>query len=214
MFNVRFLGAMALVLMPAAAYAGGSTPGQNGGTGLAFGLGLLGMLVVLCMTVVALRRPIFLAAMFLMAVAGAALAQAPNTQVNALGLYEIVAPYVFMLVSAVVVGLLTWITNLVKQWTGIQIQAKHREAIHSAAMTGVAAGLARARVKASEVTFDVKSVVIKEAVDWAYKSVPDALKALGVGPDKLAELAASKLTLLAEAPAGTAPAQPVATTGA
>jgi hypothetical protein len=136
-----------------------------------------------------------------------ALAQA-DTRLGAEGLYDIIAPYIFMLVSAAVVGLLTWLTNIIKQWTGIQIEARHREALHSAMMTGVAAALARGRIKASEVTVDVKSQIVKEAVEWAYTSVPDALEALGVGPKALAELAESKIALLAEAPVGVTASAP------
>jgi hypothetical protein len=142
----------------------------------------------------------FLMALLLVALPSAAWAQVFDTRLGAEGIYDIVAPYGFMLISAAVVGLLTWLTNMVKQWTGIQIEAKHREALHSAMMTGVAAALARGRVKASEVTVDVKSVIVKEAVEWAYKSVPDALNALGASPTALAELASAKITLLAESP--------------
>ncbi|WP_201829522.1 hypothetical protein [Microvirga zambiensis] len=135
-------------------------------------------------------------------------AQVFDTRLGAEGIYDIISPYVFMLASAAVVGILTWLTNIVKQWTGIQIEAKHREALHSAMMTGVAAALAKGRLKASEVSIDAKSVIIKEAVEWAQRSVPDALNALGASPSALAELAASKITLLAEAPAGNAAGSP------
>ena len=144
-----------------------------------------------------------LGALLLVCLPSLALAQA-DTRLGAEGLYDLISPYIFMLVSAAVVGLLTWLTNIIKQWTGIQIEARHREALHSAMMTGVAAALARGRIKASEVTVDVKSQIVKEAVGWAYRSVPYALNALGASPEALAELAISKITLLAEAPAGTA----------
>ena len=130
-------------------------------------------------------------------------AVAQETAVSLGGLHEVLAPYVFMAVSGAVVGLLTWATALFKKWTGIQIEARHREALHSAIMTGVSAALARSRTKAASVTVDVKTQAVKEAVEWAYRSVPDALKYLGASPEVLAELAASKITLLAEAPSGT-----------
>jgi len=143
----------------------------------------------------------FLGALALVCLPSLALAQEARVRLGAEGLYDIIAPYVFMLVSAAVVGLLTWLTNIIKQWTGIQIEARHREALHSAMMTGVAAALARGMLKASEVTVDVKSQIVKEAVEWAYRSVPDALNALGASPAALAELATAKITLLAETPA-------------
>src|SRR5688500_17753659 len=61
-----------------------------------------------------------------------------TTQIGAGSVWALVAPYLFTAVSAGVVAVLGWATALFKQWTGIQIEARHREALHSAAMTGVA----------------------------------------------------------------------------
>ena len=69
-----------------------------------------------------------------------ALAQDTSTELRGGAIWATVAPYLFTTISAAVIAVLTWLAELFRRWTGIQIEAKHREALHSAAMTGVAAG--------------------------------------------------------------------------
>jgi hypothetical protein len=139
-----------------------------------------------------------LAACFVLgAIVSPALAQDNSTtQIAAGSVWGLVAPYLFTAVSAGVVAVLGWLTALFKQWTGIQIEARHREALHSAAMTGVAAAFNRIGQRADMITLDVRTAVVKEAVDWVFKSVPDALGYFKLSPETLATLVESKLNLL------------------
>jgi hypothetical protein len=68
-------------------------------------------------------------------------------------------------------------------------------------MTGVAAAFNRIGQKADTVTLDVRTVVVKEAVDWVFTSVPDALKYFNLSPQTLATLVEAKLNLLLQAKA-------------
>jgi hypothetical protein len=124
-----------------------------------------------------------------------------TTQIGAGSVWALVAPYLFTAVSAGVVAVLGWATALFKQWTGIQIESRHREALHSAAMTGVAAAFNRIGQKADTITIDVRTALVKEAVDWVFKSVPDALKYFDLSPQTLATLVEAKLNLLLQAKA-------------
>ena len=48
----------------------------------------------------------------------------------AAAIWAMVAPYLFTTVSAAVVAVLGWLAELFRRWTGIQIEARHREALH------------------------------------------------------------------------------------
>lgn len=198
---VLFLGGLMLVFTSSLAHAAGTLGDGTGTQSLSMGLAALSLLVLAIAgaALLAWKAPRWaaLAAIGFLGYIVAAPAFAQDTRVSVGPFYDLVAPYVFMAVSGAVVGLLTWGTRIFKNWAGIQIEARHREALHSAVMTGVSAALARGQLRASEISIDVKSQIVKEAIDWAQASVPDALKFIGVTPEALAELAMSKLTLLA-----------------
>lgn len=118
---------------------------------------------------------------------------ADDTTVALGGWYAIAQPYLLMAFSALVATILGFLTKVIHDKFGIDIQAKDREAIHRAAMTGIASGLALAGKKANEVQVDVRSPLIKSTVDWIQRSVPDATKRLGVTPEKLEKVALAKL---------------------
>ena len=67
---------------------------------------------------------------------------------------------------------------------GIEIEARHREALHSAMMSGIRAAISRG-VSGPE--------AISEALKHAATSVPDAISALKPGAGVLASIAESKL---------------------
>ncbi len=142
------------------------------------------------------------------AVAAPAFAQEATTQVHAGSVWALVAPYLFTAVSAAVVAILGWLADMFRRWTGIQIEARHREALHSAAMTGVAAAFSKVGQRADTITLDVRTALVKEGVEWMLKSVPDALKYFNLSPQTVATLVEAKLNLLLEAKAQ--PAAPAA----
>ena len=125
-----------------------------------------------------------------------ALAQDSSTELRGGAIWATVAPYLFTTISAAVIAVLTWLAELFRRWTGIQIEAKHREALHSAAMTGVAAAFTKIGEKADTLTIDAKSEIIRDGVDWVFKSVPDALAHFNVTPQSIATLVESKLAIL------------------
>lgn len=95
---------------------------------------------------------------------------------------EVVLPFV----AVVLTGAILWAATRFTAWTGIQIEAKHREALHSALMTGV-------RMALSKFGPGAQQIVIKEAVAYAYTSVPGALKKLNPPDQVLGDIAQAKL---------------------
>ncbi len=146
-------------------------------------------------------RALMLFPAFVLAAGGDAFAQAPrDTTVAIAPWWAVVEPFIMPLVSAIVAGLLAWLSTEVKRFLGIKIEAQHREALHSAVMSGVAAALTRMSKSAQDARIEIKADVVRDAILWAERSVPDAIKALGVTPEDIANLAAAKLSILAEAP--------------
>ena len=83
-----------------------------------------------------------------------------------------VLPAIGVLISA----LLLWLAAMLKQKTGIDIEAKHRDALQSALMNGVLFALQRAGWVQGQPTDALLSV----ARGYVESSVPDALKQFGI----------------------------------
>lgn len=103
---------------------------------------------------------------------------------------EVLLPFLGLVVTAAI----AWAVARFTAWTGIQIEARHREALHSALMTGVRMMLEKFGPAATE------RQVVNGAIDYAHRSVPDAIKKLDPPSDVLASLATSKLEAAKAAP--------------
>jgi hypothetical protein len=122
-----------------------------------------------------------------------ALAQDTSTRYPLGGAWDIFVPYVIETVAVVIGVAIAWVSTMANKLMGVQLDAKSREALHSAAMTGVNAAVSKIGTLADTWTIDVKQQIIVEAIRWVERSVPDALKRLKVGPDEIAKIVASKL---------------------
>lgn len=100
-------------------------------------------------------------------------------------LYIEVLPLLLQLIAVVVGLVLARVAAVAKDRWGIEIEARHREALHSAIMTGAAAALARGlRGEAA----------VQSAIDHALgRGSPDAIDYFGLAADDLKVLAQSKL---------------------
>lgn len=81
-------------------------------------------------------------------------------------------PVIIEAVSVIVGAAILWLANMVRQKTGLEIEARHRAAMHSAIMSGVRAAL-KDGVPAG------RDVLIDRVVAYVRESVPDALRRLG-----------------------------------
>ncbi|AXQ94565.1 hypothetical protein LV780_12525 [Cereibacter azotoformans] len=105
------------------------------------------------------------------------------------GLLTALAPSLLDLAGVVLTALIGLATVRFQRWTGIQIEARHREALHSAIMT--AARLAVARKLTPDAATEFASSYVRN-------SVPDALKQLAPSADTLDALVLSRLAQAAE----------------
>ncbi|MGO4337890.1 hypothetical protein AB4037_23520 [Labrys sp. KB_33_2] len=133
---------------------------------------------------------------------------ADDTTVSIGGFVTALIPYFEAALAALVTALIAWGAQAVQKFLGIQLDKSSRDALHSAAMTGVNMALSRLGQSAANITFDAKSAVIAQAIEWVESSVPDALKHFGLTPEQLEALIESKLGIAAAAttPAVVAPA--------
>lgn len=99
----------------------------------------------------------------------------------------LIAPYLTDLIGAIVTALLGYAVTLLRARFGIEIDAKSREALHSALTTGALLGLAKLGISAD------KENVATLAVDYAKSSVPGALARLAPSDEVLTNLALSKV---------------------
>ena len=98
-------------------------------------------------------------------------------------------PAITAVVMAVVTGLLSLLTAWLREKFKIEIEARHRQALHSALETGVNRVLDKLTHLPQVTRADT---AVAEAVAYVEKSVPDAIKALSPSKDHLREMALAK----------------------
>ena len=96
-------------------------------------------------------------------------------------------------ITTLAVAILTALRGVVTSWISakfkIDIEAKHRAALHSALETGVARVLDKLTHLPQVTRADT---AVAEAVAYVEKSVPDAIKALSPSKDHLRDMALAK----------------------
>lgn len=95
-----------------------------------------------------------------------------------------VKPYLLELIGIALTILIGQITLYAKRKWGIDIEARHREALHAALTTGAQMALDRKLTT---------QAAINLAVGYAQRSVPDAIKALKPATEVLENLARAKI---------------------
>lgn len=123
----------------------------------------------------------------------------PDTVVSGGPLFQIIEPYLVSGLGAAITALIAWAAALVQKWMGLKIDQAHRDALHSAAMTGVNMALSRLGTTANSLTIDTKSAVIAQAIAWIEKSVPGAMAHFKLTPDKLGAIVEAKIGALVAA---------------
>jgi hypothetical protein len=95
------------------------------------------------------------------------------------------APHLLELIAALLTAIIGWLAAQAKARWGLEIEARHREALHSALMTGVKHALSEG--------VQGRTAITRAAVGYVRVSVPDALAALKPGPGQLTDMAEATL---------------------
>lgn len=119
-----------------------------------------------------------------------------DTVVTVGPLWDALVPYIASGMGLIITAAATWASYQFQRLTNMKLDQNARDALHSAAMTGVNLALNKAGVAAHEASFHIENAIIGEATGWVLKSVPDALKRLDISPDKVAAIVTSKIAAL------------------
>ena len=142
---------------------------------------------------VAIWCVVFIAAAIVFLMATSAFAQDSGTVVGVDGFYAELRPFLVEVIVAIVAAIAGWVLMTVRKKLGLDIEAKHREALQSALMNGANYGLRYIDGKVGGATIDVRNEMLAEAVRFVERSVPDAVKFFGLTPDKLRDHLAAKI---------------------
>lgn len=136
--------------------------------------------------------------LFAVSIVTPALAQtASSTEISLWGLVDPIRPLLTELLSILIAALVGFLTVKLNKWLGLNIEAKHREALQLALKNGALAGLSKVQSMSANSTIDVKSEIIAQALVYASKSAPDAIAHFGLTPQRLREMIEAKLPAIA-----------------
>lgn len=113
--------------------------------------------------------------------------------------WEVLSPVLANVLAIAATAMIGWAATAIHAKFGVEVEASYRDSLHSAIMSGVQAGLARVGGLVAPLKPNVRLEVIDSAVNYAQRSVPEAIQALNPAAAVLADLAASKLNMIATA---------------
>jgi hypothetical protein len=126
----------------------------------------------------------------LLAFAGIATAQ---QQTTGSAVFEIFRPYLVEVAGLVIAGVVGWLATAVKAKLGIDIEARHREALQAALTNAAGLVINRTGGAVGALHLPTHNPIIAEGVDYVVKAAPDALKHFGITPEAAASVLAEKL---------------------
>lgn len=94
------------------------------------------------------------------------------------------------MISLLIGGAVLWATKKFHDLTGINIEARRREALQSALNNG--ASLVLDKVSTPD-TIDIRSPAVATAIRYVLESVPDAVAYFGLTPERIADLLRPKI---------------------
>lgn len=103
-------------------------------------------------------------------------------------------PVIVQLLLTMVLAVIGWLMRFLPAKMQIEIEAKHRAALHSALNTGVGYALdALETAMRLNPAVAVGDAAVSRVLDYVERSVPDAIKRLGPSREMLQDMARSKL---------------------
>jgi hypothetical protein len=105
----------------------------------------------------------------------------------------VVAPLAVTVLSGVASAFLAVSFGWLRRKWGIDIEANHREALHSAIVTGINLGVAKTGQLGSVPKMQVGNPLTRIALEYALRAVPDAIKAFNLTPEKVEQMILAKI---------------------
>ena len=102
------------------------------------------------------------------------------------GYLEVAATFI----AAIFVG---FIARVAKQWVGVELDSKHREALHGAIVRGMGYAIDAVSNKAKDkAVFEIDNDVTAKVASYVVTHTPDALKYFKLSPERLDEIIRAK----------------------
>lgn len=133
-------------------------------------------------------------------------ALAQDTAIDLDGFLGSMRPYLEEIVALLITAAVGYAVKLLRDKTGIDVEARHREALQSALSNGARKVLAKVVPEKTGIKIEVGNQTIADGVEYVLKSVPDALNYLGLSKEDVKRMlephliaqSADKNTLLGE----------------
>lgn len=110
-------------------------------------------------------------------------------------IWEGLVPYIVAALGTIITAVVAWAGVLLNRWTGANLDKQAREALHSAAMTGVNLAIHQAGTLVEKMTITTKNQIVARGVEWVMQSVPGAIARFGLSPEQLGHIVESKIPL-------------------
>lgn len=119
-----------------------------------------------------------------------------QTTVDGGSIFGVVKPYLTELVGLVIAAALTYALKLLKDKTGIDLEAKYRDTLQSALTNGAGLVISRAGDHMGGLKLDVKNAAIADAINYVLRSAPDAIAHFGLTAQDLRQRVEAKIGVL------------------
>lgn len=126
----------------------------------------------------------------LVLLAASAEAQAPSTGESLFGVFR---PYLVELAGVFIAALSAWLFKLIREKLGIDIEAKHRDALQAALTNAAGLVINRAGGLAGALALPNANPLVQQGVSYVIDSAPDALKHFGITPEEARRVLTEKL---------------------
>lgn len=110
-------------------------------------------------------------------------------------MWDFFVSYILPIVSTLLGGALLWLSKLLKDKFGLQIEAAQRDALQTALTNAAGLILSKVGGKLDETNVGPNSPIVRSAVDYVLRSAPEALDYFGLSPTDIAEKIQAKMGL-------------------
>ncbi|WP_158673477.1 hypothetical protein [Bosea sp. FBZP-16] len=108
-------------------------------------------------------------------------------------LFGVFKPYLTELASVFVAALAAWLFKLIREKLGIDIEAKHRDALQAALTNAAGLVINRAGGLAGALALPNANPLVQQGVSYVIDSAPDALRHFGITPEEARRILTEKL---------------------
>jgi hypothetical protein len=130
------------------------------------------------------------AGLALLLLAANAEAQAPTAGD---AIFGVIRPYLVELAGVFVAALAAWLFKLLREKLGIDIEAKHRDALQAALTNAAGLVINRAGGLAGALALPNSNPIVQQGVSYVIEATPDALRHFGITPEEARRVLTEKL---------------------